>query len=163
MQVHNISIATIADKAAILPLMLRFKEEGYYKNLPTDEEEILKTIDTYINKDKKDTIVLLMSSSERSEEAAIATISTIGIIVGTASKLPFNKQIQAAETIWYVLPEYRHTGIGLELYDAFYYWAENIVKADVIHTASPMGSGLDKVFKKQDYELLEEVYFKVIR
>lgn len=156
MQLPNditIRLASIGDTESILPLMIKFKEESSYSSLPTLEEEILLTIDHYINKiNNIDTTVVI----------AISDSSVIGIIVGTASKLPFNRQIQAAETIWYVLPEYRNTEVGLALYQAFEYWAIYKVGAEVIHTASPTGSKLGKVFKKQGYKPLEEVYIKVL-
>jgi hypothetical protein len=150
---YSIKVASIEDKERILPLMLSFKEESSYSLLETDKEEILSTIENYLLRDKKDTIVLLALDSSN---------SIIGIIVGTSSKLPFNRDLQAIETIWYVLPEYRKLTVGLELYEAFIYWATNIVQAKVIHTASPKGSNLHKVYKKQGYELLEEVYLKVL-
>jgi hypothetical protein len=150
---YSIKVASIEDKERILPLMLSFKEESSYSLLETDKEEILSTIENYLLRDKKDTIVLLALDSSN---------SIIGIIVGTSSKLPFNKLLQAAETIWYVYPEYRKDRIGYQLYETFMYWATNIVRASVIHTASPKGSNLKKVYKKQGYDLLEELYIKVL-
>ncbi len=147
-------LAKKEDRLLLLPLMISFKEElPLYRDLPTEEESILATIDTYISKiNNIDTTVIV----------SIREDNPIGIIVGTASRLPFNSQIQAAETIWYVLPEYRSTEVGLALYKAFEYWAINKAKASVLHTGAPSGSKLNKVFAKQGYSLLEEVYFKVI-
>jgi hypothetical protein len=151
---YSIKVANIGDKESILPLMLNFKEEGYYSLLETDKEAILDTIEDTLLRDKKRTIVLLAVDDSSS--------TPIGIIVGSSSRLPFNRDLQAIETIWYVLPEYRKLTVGLELYEAFIYWATNIVQAKVIHTASPKGSNLHKVYKKQGYKLLEEVYLKVL-
>lgn len=132
--------------------MKSFKEESSYSVLETLDEVVLKTIESYLLKNKKEAIVILYIKEER----------IIGIIVGTSSTLPFNNDLQCSETIWYVVPEYRKSRIGLELYEAFEYWAKEVVKARVIHTSNPEGGMLDKIYLKQGYKPLEQLFMKVI-
>jgi GNAT superfamily N-acetyltransferase len=146
-------VATKEDREHILPLMVSFKEETPYRELPIVEEEVLNTIDSYISKiDNKNCTIVL----------SIVDSTIVGLIVGTTMKLPFNRQIQANETIWYVLPSYRNTNIGKTLYNYFLYWAINKANAEVIYTSSPQGSNLDKVYTKEGYVPLEQVFIKVI-
>lgn len=164
---YILSIATIADKAAILPLMINFKNNSPYKDLPTVEEEILKTIEDSIIKDNKECIIIIANrrGTEGTEVAITSDIVyniPIGIIVGTITKLPFNKQLQAYETVWWVEPEYRNTKVGLELYEAFEYWAINIAKVDLINTAAPEDQPqLKKYYTKKGYKPLEQLYYRI--
>jgi hypothetical protein len=159
MQLPNdltLRLAKVEDREHILPLMLEFKEQiPLWRHLPVSNEAILDTIDTYIRKmnDDKDTTVILVHTLD---------MVIVGLIVGTASRMPFNYQLQASETIWYVSLEYRKSGIGLYLYKAFEHWAINVMKAELLHTGAPTESGLNKIFKDEGYSLFEEVYFKEV-
>jgi len=137
--------------------MLEFKEEiPLWRQLPTSEEAILDTIDSYIRKmnDNKDTTVIVAHTED---------MEIVGLIVGTASRMPFNYQLQASETIWYVSKEHRKSYVGVYLYKAFEHWAINIIKAELIHAGAPKESSLGKIFKKEGYSLFEEVYFKELQ
>lgn len=141
--------ATIDDIVPLIPLMEDFIKESEYKDLPIDVEAIYDTLYGFVHNDNA--IVFL----------ALLQENIIGVIVGTTSILPFNRLRQSSETIWYVKPEFRNTHTGLCLYTEFYQWALDL-NSVVIHTASPYGSKLNKIYEKNGYNMFEELYIKVL-
>lgn len=144
--------ATVEDINALVFLSISLTDESQYNGLFIDIEDIKETLRHFITSPISTTVTYVAES-----DAGI-----LGFIVGTASKLPFSKEWQASETLWYVYPEFRNTDIGKQLYKLFTDWAINNIDAKVIHTASPYGSKLGKAYEKEGYKMFEELYIKVL-
>lgn len=76
---------------------------------------------------------------------------------------PFSGELTAAEHFWYVLPEHRKSGIGLQLLDLFEQDAKergctSIVMVHFLH----MGAGLQKLYEARGYSPLEQTYKKAL-
>lgn len=71
-----------------------------------------------------------------------------------------NKRI-AAEVLWHLLPEFRKGRRGLDMMDAFEYWAR-LQGADVCQygwlASSP--AKMEELYEKRGLKLVEKVYFK---
>ena len=150
----NLKIATLEDLEDIVDLMVSFKVESPYSTLSTDILKIRTTVLDYLNKDKKESIILLSYSKDLKDKGPI------GIIVGSIQEFPFSLDKQAYEHIWYVLPKYRKNKVGLELYEAFEYWATRL-GVKVIHSAYP-NKDLEEFYVSKGYKPLERVYYKII-
>lgn len=74
---------------------------------------------------------------------------------------PFSGEMTAAELFWYVVPEHRKSGIGLQLLDVFEKDAKEkgctqVVMVHFMH----MGAGLAKLYEARGYKALEQTYKK---
>jgi GNAT superfamily N-acetyltransferase len=150
----NLKIASIEDLEDIVDLMVTFKVESPYSTLSTDIEKIRTSVLDGLNKDKKEYLILLSYSEDFKDKGPI------GIIIGSIQEFPFSLDKQAYEHIWYVLPKYRKNKVGLELYEAFEYWAIKL-GVKVIHSAYP-SEDLKTFYLSKGYKPLERVYYKII-
>lgn len=141
--------ATIEDIDQLIGLSICLIDESQYSGLWIDIEDIQETLHNFLTSPNAITYVAELDDL------------LIGFIVGTYSKLPFNKDLQASETLWYLHQEFRNTKIGWSLYELFLNWAKE-KQVKVIHTASPNGSNLGKAYEKQGYTMFEEFYIKVL-
>lgn len=133
--------------------MVTFKVESPYGPLDTDIHKIRASVEEALNKDKKESIILLSYSEDPKEKGPI------GILVGNIQEFPFSRDKQAFENIWYVLPKYRKNKVGLELFNAFEYWAKKL-GVKVIHSAYP-SKDLEEFYTSKGYKTLEYVYYKI--
>lgn len=146
----NLKIATEEDIEDIVSLLITFKTESPYSPLDTDIDKIRDSVLEALNKDKKESIILLSYIED----------NPVGILVGSIQEFPFSRDKQAYENIWYVLPKYRRNKVGLELYEAFEYWA-NKAKVKVIHSAYPT-KDLEEFYTSKGYKPLEYVYIRIL-
>lgn len=85
----------------------------------------------------------------------------VAVLGATFLPDPFSGELTAAEHFWYVIPEHRKSGIGLQLLDKFEADAkakgcEQIVMVHFMH----MGAGLQKLYEARGYKALEQTYKK---
>jgi len=85
----------------------------------------------------------------------------IGLLGATFSPDPYTGCKAAAEQFWYVTPEHRKSGVGLQLLDQFEKDAkesncEELVMCHFLH----MGAGLERVFEARGYYAFEKIYKK---
>jgi GNAT superfamily N-acetyltransferase len=76
---------------------------------------------------------------------------------------PFSGEKTAAEHFWYVLPEHRKSGVGLQLLEKFEADAKEkgctqVVMVHFMH----MGQGLAKLYEARGYKALEQTFKKEI-
>lgn len=119
-----------------------------------------KFIDTTDFKDKVREKVLdeLVIDTLRNPGAVVLIHSDKGMIAGQVVPFQFTAEPTAVELCWWVEPEHRNSKIGLELLQAFEYWAKK-KKCKTITMVS-LTEDLDKFYKKQGYTLIEHVYMK---
>lgn len=148
-----LKIASYEDIEDIVSLLVIFKAESPYSTLSTDIPKIRNTVEEYLNKDKKEVIILLSYTEEDK--------SPIGILVASITQFPFSLDKQAYEHIWYVLPKFRKKGLGFQLYEAYEYWAKGL-GVKVIHSAYPTKE-LEEFYVSKGYKPLEHVYYNIVK
>lgn len=84
-----------------------------------------------------------------------------GFIMGLATPFPFGPYRMASESAWWVSPEFRKLGVGLDLLNAFEYWAKEKAGCSFI-TMVGLSKGLDKLYNAKGYKLYEHAYMKVL-
>jgi GNAT superfamily N-acetyltransferase len=76
---------------------------------------------------------------------------------------PFSGELTAAEHFWYVLPEHRKSGIGLQLLEKFEADAKELGCTQVVMVHfMHMGQGLAKLYEARGYKALEQTFKKEI-
>lgn len=88
-------------------------------------------------------------------------VATLG---ATFAPDPFTGILTALECFWYVLPEFRKTGVGLTLLDCFEQRAQmrGCKQILMVHFAH-MGASLQKLYEGRGYSLLEQTFRKEIK
>ncbi len=69
----------------------------------------------------------------------------------------------AVEHMWYVHPSHRKGRLGLELQQAYEYWAQHVAKADAVQMGLLTNLVPDKVAKyytRKGYNEMERVFIK---
>lgn len=145
-------LAKITDHDVVYDLVKKFFSQTRYGHRDIDEEGAKATVEAFLNSDNRERVCLLW------EKHGIP----VGIIAGQIHPLPFLSAKVAMECLWWVEPEERGTSAGLELLEAFEYWA-HLQGADFIQMVSmPDSTGklLDRLYKKRGYNLTEISYTK---
>jgi GNAT superfamily N-acetyltransferase len=78
-----------------------------------------------------------------------------------ATPFPFGPYSLATETAWWVEPDKRGSGLGLQLLQAFEYWAKEKAGAAMISMSS-LDDKVGEMYTKQGYKLYERAYMKVL-
>lgn len=73
-------------------------------------------------------------------------------------------RMMAVETFWYVVPEYRNSLGGAQLYDSFERWAaeQGCEILAMIHMIDSSPEKLRKLYEKKGYRLAEQHYIKEV-
>ena len=74
--------------------------------------------------------------------------SIVGYIAFIVAQIPWGNVSSAAESLWWVLPEYRGRGIGKDLFDAGLEWAE-IMGCDLIEAHDESGKRIHQCVTQQ--------------
>lgn len=138
-----IRIATTEDEELILRHILKFVATTPYKDY-VDEEALKNVINIFLN----------------SPDKIILCHGEVGMLVGMAVPMIIGKGFIATELAWWVEPEARKNGIGLELIQAFEFWSKKIGCSLV--SMSALDDQLGKFYEKNGYALQERAYVKVL-
>ena len=89
------------------------------------------------------------------------TQTVVAVLGATFTPDMFSGVPTAAETFWYVLPEFRKTGAGLILLDHFESRAKQLGCEEIlmVHFAH-LGASLQKLYESRGYSLLEQTFRK---
>lgn len=139
-------IATIEDIGEIISMSMKFIDTTGYKEY-SSEEEISTLIIKLITGNPLEGIIVLEPGK--------------GFIAGMSTQFPFGPHSLATEIAWWVNPEDRKSGLGLQLLKAFEYWAKEKAGCTMISMVG-LDEGLDKLYTKQGYKLYEHAYMKVL-
>jgi len=140
-----LKIATVDDFDAVNKMALNFLEASPYKDLG--------------NKEVTSKLVLDIISSSPNERIIIFE-DGVGFIAGAVTPFLLGTHTMATEIAWWVEPDHRGNGKGMELLDAFEYWAKNITGAKIISMSS-IDKTVEKYYRKHGYKLYERAYMKV--
>lgn len=75
---------------------------------------------------------------------------------------PYSGQLTALEQFWYVLPAFRKTRVGMELFQAFQEEARKrkAKKMVMVHLASLTPESLQKFYEREGFKLAEQTFWK---
>ena len=139
-------IATVDDFDAVNKMALNFLEASPYKDLG-DKEVTSKLVLDIISSSPNERIIIFEDG--------------VGFIAGAVTPFLLGTHKMATEIAWWVEPDHRGNGKGLELLDAFEYWAKNITGAKIISMSS-IDKIVEKYYRKHGYKLYERAYMKVL-
>ena len=124
---------------------MNFINSSPYKDL-SNEENVRELITRMIEGNPMDSIVILKPE--------------VGFILGIATDFLFGPHRLASEIGWWVEKDKRGNGEGLELLNAFEYWAKNVAQCKLISMVS-LDSKIEEYYKENGYKLYERAYMKV--
>ena len=137
-------IATIDDLPEVLDMSMKFMATtGYTKY--SDEQTISNLIETIVTGPQDTMIILLLPG--------------VGFLAGQASPFVFGQGIIASEIAWWINEDQRKSGAGVELVEAFEYWAENVAGCSLI-SLTGLDDSIGKFYEKKGYKLYERAYMK---
>jgi len=75
---------------------------------------------------------------------------------------PYSGQMTAVEQFWYVLPAFRKTRVGMDLFLAFQQEAQKrqAKKMVMVHLAALTPESLQKFYEKEGFKLAEQTFWK---
>ena len=123
----RVEVATHKDVEGIVEIAEQFWEGHYYSEYGDFDESNTRTaLHALVD---NDVCTLIVAKDED---------RIVGYIAFIIAEVPWGSVRSAAETLWWVLPEYRGEGIGKELVNAGLEWAE-IMECDLMEAHD--GSG----------------------
>jgi len=140
-----LKIATVNDFNAVEKMALNFLEASPYKDLGNKEVTSKLVLD-----------ILNCTPTER----IIIFEQDVGFIAGAVTPFLLGTHTMATEIAWWVEPDHRGNGKGIELLKAFEYWAKVVAGCKLISMSS-LDKTVEKYYKKSGYKLYERAYLKV--
>lgn len=143
-------MASEKDFDDIKRMCLDFHAASIYNEKPYDEDKIDALISEYLHL-TADRIIILGILEGKSH----------GLLVASIQPILFSSAKMATETLWWVDADHRRSGLGIQLIEAFEYWAYEVQKAD-FSQISLLGDTpeLDKLYTRLGYTLSEKAYLK---
>lgn len=143
--------ATLED----IPLLLEFAEalfdEAPLAPVRIDLSKVRAQLERLIASNQKEGLVLVSHDNG----------TPVGALVGIAHSPLFTSDLIASEVLWYLKPEFRKGRRGIDMMQAFEYWAKLIGCVTAQYgqmTTSP--ANLDSLYKWNNARLAEKIYFK---
>lgn len=137
-------IAVLEDLEEIKEMSINFLAESGYGEYSNEEtiENLIRSVLT----GKQDEMIILLEPGA-------------GFIAGMSSAFSFGPHLLASEIAWWVNEDKRKSGVGVELINAFEYWAKNIAGCTMI-TLTSLDDKVGKIYEKKGYKLYERAYMK---
>lgn len=139
-----IRIAGIADYEVVYKMALEFIRTTAYADI-FDEPTLNAIVVQFLEETTLNRVILLDSEGR-------------GMLAGARVPFIFGQHSNATEVGWWVYPEHRKSGLGIELLQAFEYWAQQAGCRFV--TMISLDNALGKFYEKQGYSLMERTYMK---
>lgn len=143
----ELRVATVDDFDAVFEMCSKFIQQTRYSEYLV-EEVFRPLVESFVTDTTNDKIGIL----------ALDEGKPVGLIGGAVNYFLFGGIKYAAEIAWWVEPEYRKSGVGKELIEAFEYWASKIDCKFV--SMSALDKELPKFYEKLGYGFAEVSYIK---
>jgi GNAT superfamily N-acetyltransferase len=146
--------ATLEDIPALLELADRlFDNSPMQMGLDLDKGKAKEKLEAAIIGDKKDFLVLVSYDKDK----------IVGVLAAYAFSPVFSSDRIACEVFWYLDPEYRKGRRGIQMMEAYEYWAK-LVGCKIAQygwlTSSP--KRMPVLYERTGAQLAEHVYYKVL-
>lgn len=142
--------AAIQDTPALVRMACRFIAESSYRGVVTPDPLHQAKLVAFL----QDHGGLFVAERRK-------LLEPVGFIAFAATPAILTGELTACEVGWWVEPEFRKGGAGLELLDAGEEWARHI-GAGEIQMIAPIGSDVDvtKIYQRRGYRPLETLWSK---
>lgn len=149
----TLRFAGLNDIDAILDLAKELYKDSPYSPLSVNPVKVRATLEKIIVESKGEYVILLSVDGQE----------IVGVLVGYVYSPVFSDDRIAIEMLWYLKPEHRSGNRGVDMMDAYEYWAKG-VGAKVIQygylSSSP--EGMLKLYRRRGFELSEQIFQKVL-
>ncbi len=149
---YSLKLGAITDFDDIKRLCIDFYKSSIYNEYGHDEDKIDTIIGEFIY-DPTNRIIIL----------GLLEGKPVAILAASVQPIIFSKARIATEVLWWVDEEHRQSGVGLQLIEAFEYWAKTVAKADYLQLCTLNGEYAEKVgkyYERRGYTLSEKAYLK---
>lgn len=137
-------IATPDDFEEVKEMAMKFMATTGYTEY-SDEETISNLINTILTGKQNEMIILLKPG--------------IGFLAGMSSPFVFGPHLLASEIAIWINEDKRGNREGVELVEAFEYWAKNVAGCTIV-TLTSLDDSVGKLYEKKGYKLYERAYMK---
>jgi GNAT superfamily N-acetyltransferase len=147
LQMPKFKVATPEDFDAVYEMCQKFVKTTIYKDYFT-EEAMRPLAETFILSPITEKVGLLAMDGDK----------PVGMLGGMINNFIFGNIKMAVEIAWWIEPEYRKSGYGKELIEAFEFWAKKNGCAFV--TMSFLEDKPAKFYENVGYSFAEKSYIK---
>ncbi len=143
--------ARLDDVPQLIELARGLSEGSPMEALSIDFEKTRAGIEKAIISDQKDWLALVSHVEDK----------PVGVLVAYCFEPIFSKKKLAVEVFWYLDPEHRLGRRGIEMMQAYEYWAK-LVGCDVVQYGWLVSSpeGMKTLYERAGAKLAEHVYYK---
>jgi len=141
-----VKIATLEDLPEIADMSMKFIATTGYASF-SDRETIERFIASLVTGEQNEKIIIFQPG--------------VGFLAGCAAPFLFGQHLLATEIAWWVEPEERGRGAGLDFLSAFEYWAKEKAGCTMISMVG-LDDKLSKFYEDKGYKLYERDYLKVL-
>lgn len=145
--------ARLSDLPELLELAKSLTAGSPMEALSVDYEKARAGIEKAIISDQKDWLALVSHVDDK----------PVGVLVAYCFEPIFSTTKLAVEVFWYLDPEYRSGRRGIEMMQAYEYWAK-LVGCKVVQYGWLVSSpeGMKKLYERSGAQLAEHVYYKTL-
>jgi GNAT superfamily N-acetyltransferase len=149
----NIRHATLEDVPQIVEYANEFLSHDPISALRVNNSKIANLVESFIIKGPKEHLLLVSFDEE----------GIVGVLAAFLVSPMFSDDKIAVECLWYLEPEYRTSRRGIDLANAFEYWAK-MVGANIVQYGNPTGIGSDlaSFYERLGAKPFETVYYKAL-
>jgi len=143
--------ARLDDVPELIELAKKLSAGSPMEALAVDYEKSRAAIEKAIISDQRDWLALVSHVDDK----------PVGVLVAYCFEPIFSSTKLAVEVFWYLDPEYRSGRRGIEMMQAYEYWAR-LVGCKVVQYGWLVSSpeGMKKLYERTGAELAEHVYYK---
>lgn len=146
----SMRLATLDDVPHIMEL-----GEDLYKGSP------LEFMDIDMSKAKAQIEAAILDNKTWLTLVSVDGDDVVGVLIAYVFEPMYSKSKIACEVLWHLLPEYRKGRRGVDMMNAFEYWAK-LLGCSVAQygwmTSSP--ARMEQLYEKRGLKLVEKMYFK---
>ena len=139
-------VATLEDKEDVTAMVMKFIASTDYADF-AGEEQLNSLITNYLENPSNTQVCILEPGK--------------GMLAGMVTPFLFGPYLLATEIAWWVDPDQRGSGLGIQLLQAFEYWAKEKAGCHMISMSS-LDDKVGEMYQKQGYKLYEGAYMKVL-
>lgn len=150
----DIKIATMSHYFDVYDMVLRFAANSPYTDYQVDESKVADLVLAYLESPGSDRICFVVEHEGRA----------VGMLAAQTSEILFSRMKIAAETVWWMEPEFRNSTIPFKLLEAYEFWAKrvgcSIAQLSTVETAH--AARVQPLYERKGYRLVERGFIKDI-
>jgi GNAT superfamily N-acetyltransferase len=148
---ETLRFGSLNDIDTIIAMADKLHKRSVYHSLSLDLKKVRAGLERFIVEGQSNFLVLVSEDNGK----------PVGILVAYAYEPIFSQDRVAIEVLWFLEDEYRKSTRGVEMADAFEYWAKMIgcklAQYGYLSSADP---GMQKFYERRGMKMVEMVYHK---